>query len=550
MYQALYRRYRPKTFDEMLGQNHITTTLKNQVEKGNIGHAYLFSGTRGTGKTSAAKIFSRAVNCLNPNHGNPCNQCENCKEILEETTMDVIEMDAASNRGIEDIRTLRDKVIYPPTKIKYKVYIVDEVHMLTKEAFNALLKTLEEPPKHLIFILATTEPEKLPQTILSRLQRFDFKRITTRDLIHNMKSITEELGIQVEDEVLSLIARNSDGAMRDALSLLDQCLSFSGERLTYEDAIDILGIANRDLIFNIVDDIKDKSTEKALLTIDEIIQDGKDIQQLIKDIINHFRNLMIIKSSKNPTEIIEVDNIERYIQQSESLDIEYILKALNILTTAETQGKWSTSPRIILEMAIIKLINEENLSLEERVKRLEKGLVEEKIVTNTKPMNKIPDNNISINKAAKTQATDKSLEKQDKVQEEASSNIPTEIVDDGKELTLSIIEKEWPKVLQQIKSKKINIYALIIESELVSFSNRLLTIGYKEGFGFHKEAISSKNNKEFVEQVVSQHFNKNITINFIINDKSFIQEEPVKENKDEAIQEVVDFFGEDIVEIK
>ncbi|MBC8590352.1 DNA polymerase III subunit gamma/tau [Wansuia hejianensis] len=550
MYQALYRRYRPKTFDEMLGQNHITTTLKNQVEKGNIGHAYLFSGTRGTGKTSAAKIFSRAVNCLNPNHGNPCNQCENCKEILEETTMDVIEMDAASNRGIEDIRTLRDKVIYPPTKIKYKVYIVDEVHMLTKEAFNALLKTLEEPPKHLIFILATTEPEKLPQTILSRLQRFDFKRITTRDLIHNMKSITEELGIQVEDEVLSLIARNSDGAMRDALSLLDQCLSFSGERLTYEDAIDILGIANRDLIFNIVDDIKDKSTEKALLTIDEIIQDGKDIQQLIKDIINHFRNLMIIKSSKNPTEIIEVDNIERYIQQSESLDIEYILKALNILTTAETQGKWSTSPRIILEMAIIKLINEENLSLEERVKRLEKGLVEEKIVTNTKPMNKIPDNNISINKASKTQATDKSLEKQDKVQEEASSNIPTEIVDDGKELTLSIIEKEWPKVLQQIKSKKINIYALIIESELVSFSNRLLTIGYKEGFGFHKEAISSKNNKEFVEQVVSQHFNKNITINFIINDKSFIQEEPVKENKDEAIQEVVDFFGEDIVEIK
>lgn len=549
MYQALYRRYRPKTFDEMLGQNHITTTLKNQVEKGNIGHAYLFSGTRGTGKTSAAKIFSRAVNCLNPNHGNPCNQCENCKEILEETTMDVIEMDAASNRGIEDIRTLRDKVIYPPTKIKYKVYIVDEVHMLTKEAFNALLKTLEEPPKHLIFILATTEPEKLPQTILSRLQRFDFKRITIRDLIHNMKSITEELGIQVEDEVLSLIARNSDGAMRDALSLLDQCLSFSGERLTYEDAIDILGIANRDLIFNIVDDIKDKSTEKALLTIDEIIQDGKDIQQLIKDIINHFRNLMIIKLSKNPTEIIEVDNIERYIQQSESLDIEYILKALNILTTAETQGKWSTSPRIILEMAIIKLINEENLSLEERVKRLEKGLVEEKIVTNTKPMNKIPDNNISINKAAKTQATDKSLEKQDKVQEEASS-IPTEIVDDGKELTLSIIEKEWPKVLQQIKSKKINIYALIIESELVSFSNRLLTIGYKEGFGFHKEAISSKNNKEFVEQVVSQHFNKNITINFIINDKSFIQEEPVKENKDEAIQEVVDFFGEDIVEIK
>ena len=305
MYQALYSRYRPKTFDELLGQDHITTTIKNQIKNGNIGHAYLFSGTRGTGKTSAAKIFSRAVNCLDSEDGNPCNKCASCKEILEETTMDVIEMDAASNNSVEDIRDLRDKVIYPPASIKYKVYIIDEVHMLSKGAFNALLKTLEEPPKHLIFILATTEPEKLPQTILSRCQRFDFKRITTQDLIHNMEKILRELDIEVEDRVLSLIARNADGAMRDALSLLDQCVSYEDKNISYEDAINILGIANRDLIFNMVDDIKEKRLEKVLMTVDEIIQEGKDIQQFIKDLIDHFRNLMIVKSSKNPSNILD-----------------------------------------------------------------------------------------------------------------------------------------------------------------------------------------------------------------------------------------------------
>ena len=543
MYQALYRQYRPKTFDELLGQNHITTTLKNQVEKESIGHAYLFSGTRGTGKTSAAKIFSRAVNCLNPQNGNPCNECTNCKEILEETTMDVIEMDAASNNSVEDIRDLRDKVVYPPAKIKYKVYIIDEVHMLSKGAFNALLKTLEEPPKHLIFILATTEPERLPQTILSRCQRFDFKRITTENLVYNMKNIIKELNVEVEDRVLSLIARNSDGAMRDALSLLDQCVSFDNEKITYEDAIEILGVANKDLIFNMVDDIKEKRLEKSLLVIDEIIQNGKDIQQFIKDIINHFRNLMIIKSSKNPKNILEIDDMERYIKQSESMDLSYILKALEILTEAETQGKWSTQTRIILEMAVIKMVNiEETLSLEERIKRLEEVLVPRKQADNK---SQTLQNQVKQKPYIKEEKTKKeSVHKEEKIQK------PVEIIDDGKELNLDIITREWPKVLHQIKSMKINIYALIMEGQLISFNNNLLTIGYDDGFGFHKEAISSSNNKQFVEEVVSAYFNKNIVVNFIMDNKKLIQEEPKEDNKEDAIKEVIDFFGEDIVEIK
>ena len=372
MYQALYRQYRPKTFDELLGQSHITTTLKNQIRMGNIGHAYLFSGTRGTGKTSAAKIFSRAVNCLNPQDGNPCNECENCQGILDETIMDVIEMDAASHNSVEDIRDLRDKVVYPPSKVAYKVYIIDEVHMLSKSAFNALLKTLEEPPKHLIFLLATTEPERLPQTILSRCQRFDFRRITKQDMVLNMKKIIQDMDIQVDDRVLNLIASNSDGAMRDALSLLDQCISFSGERLDYEDALAILGIANKDLIFQMVDDIKRKDLEAALKTIDEIIYGGKDINQFIKDLINHYRNLMVVKASKDYNAGLDLDNIDNYIGQSKSMEMDYILRSLEILTEAESQAKWSTQPRVLLELATIKLVNiEEELSLLDWIEKLE-----------------------------------------------------------------------------------------------------------------------------------------------------------------------------------
>src|SRR5690554_6420073 len=351
MYQALYRQYRPKTFDEILGQTHITTILKNQIKKDNIGHAYLFSGTRGTGKTSAAKVFARAVNCLQPQNGNPCNECAICKGILDESLMDVIEMDAASNRKIEDIRELKEKVIYPPSKARFKVYIIDEVHMLTNEAFNALLKTLEEPPKHLMFLLATTEPERLPQTILSRCQRFDFKRLSANDMVGGMKKITDKLGIDVEDKVLQLIAKNSDGAMRDALSLLDQCIAFEGDSVSYDDAINILGIANVDLIFDLVNAIGDESTEKSLLMVDHMIQEGKDIPQFLKDMIHHYRNLVIAKTSKNPEALIEWGEVEEYKEQSSKMDLHYLMSSLQALTSAETSMKWSMQPRIILEMA-------------------------------------------------------------------------------------------------------------------------------------------------------------------------------------------------------
>lgn len=536
MYQALYRQYRPKTFDEVLGQDHVTKTLKNQIKTGNIGHAYLFAGTKGTGKTSTAKIFTRAVNCLNTVDGNPCNQCEICKGILEESIMDVIEMDAASNRKIEDIRELRDKVVYPPSRTKYKIYIVDEVHMLTNEAFNALLKTLEEPPKHLIFILATTEMEKLPQTILSRCQRFDFRRLTTKDLIANMKKICSDLNILVEDRALQLIARNSDGAMRDALSLLDQCISYREGELTYEDALDILGITNTELFFSMVDDIKYKRLEDALLKVDEIIQLGKDINQFIKDLIYHFRNLLIGKTSKNPIDIMDMDEetAKLYIDQGKDLSIDYMLKSIDILMESENKAKWTTQPRIILEMAIIRMIElEEQASLEERVKKLE-GIISGGDFTVAKPTTKVS--------RQEKKPQERSREKVEKIEDKE----PVQILDDGKELDLETIKKEWPKLLKLVKDKKINVYALLVEGNLLSFKNNNLTIGYKDGYGFHRDAISQPHNKEFVEQIVSSYFNKNIEINFIMDDGEAKKEE---ENRD-TIQQVIDFFGEDIVEIE
>jgi len=541
MYQALYRKYRPKTFDEVLGQEHITTTLKNQIANGNVGHAYLFSGTKGTGKTSTAKIFSRAVNCLNPKDGNPCNECEICKGILDESIMDVVEMDAASNRKIEDIRELRDRVIYPPARTKYKIYIIDEVHMLTNEAFNALLKTLEEPPKHLIFILATTEMERLPQTILSRCQRFDFKRITSKDIIANMKNICDQLNMKVEDRALHLIARNSDGAMRDALSLLDQCLSYKEGELTYEDTLDILGIANTDILFSLAEDIRKKELERALLKIDDIVQEGKDLHQFIKDLIYHFRNLLISKTANNAENIMDMDKetFQMYIEQSKSMSLEYILKALDILTKCENQAKWATQPRIILEMATIKLINlEEQAKLEDRVEKLEMM---------------ISSGNIDIRKPKDTKNYKKqwdSKEEYKKVEEpkeETEREIePVEIFDDEKDLPFQTILEEWPKVLKTLRDVRPSTHALLMEGQPVSFDANTLKIGYKDGYGIHKELISSDENKELVRKTISSHFHKKINVDFIMVEEQEEEEECEKDH----VQEVKDFFGEDIVEIK
>lgn len=542
MYQALYRQYRPKTFDEVLGQEHVTTTLKNQIISGNIGHAYLFSGTKGTGKTSTAKIFSRAVNCLNPVDGNPCNECEICRGIMDESIMDVIEMDAASNRKIEDIRELKDKVIYPPSKAKYKIYIVDEVHMLTNQAFNALLKTLEEPPKHLIFILATTELQKLPQTIISRCQRFDFKRLSSRDIISNMRNILDKMNIKIEDRILHLIARNSDGAMRDALSLLDQLISYSSNNLTYSDALKILGIANTDLIFSLVENIKNRKIEDSLFAINDIIQEGKDIIQFIKDLIYHYRNLLIAKTSNNAMDIMDMDEgmVREYIKQSGDMTLDYILKSIEILNDSERRMSWSTQPRIILEMALIKLINlEERISLEDRVKNLEEMIYKgEMAVAPSKKQHvtkKVEENKVIANR---TENEDKKETGEEKIEG---------MVDTGAELSIETIKANWDKILRIVKEKDVKTNAFLKEGRPLFFSDNSLIIAYDNKFGFHKEAMERPNNKELVENIVSSFFNRNIRIKLVMESDRLEHE---VENKEDIIKDVINFFGEDIVKIE
>mgnify|MGYP000858012984 CR=1 FL=1 len=553
MYQALYRRFRPKTFDEVLGQEHITTTLKNQIVKGNIGHAYVFSGTRGTGKTSTAKIFARAVNCLHTEDGNPCNSCEVCKDILDENVMDVIEMDAASNNSVDDVRELREKVKYPPSKGRYKVYIIDEVHMLSKGAFNALLKTLEEPPKHLIFILATTEVEKLPQTILSRCQRFDFKRVTTKDIVKNMKNICGEIGVDVDDKVLNLIARNSDGAMRDALSLLDQCISFKEGKLTLEDALQILGITNNDIIFEMVDSIKARDIEKSLHIIDEIMQKGKDVNQFIKDLLVHYRNLMIVKTSTNPSDIIdfEEETIERYKEQVQDVSLPYILNALKILNQAENSSKWSSQPRIVLEMAVVKLIDSIDISsLEERIDKLEEAIqsgsmpkIEKRETVQSQKKEK---------KAEKIEVEEKKEEK-GKSQENSEEVIAqNSIIDDGKDMDLETVKKEWSNFMKELKKQRISLQALLAEGKILSMENGVLTIGFAKGFGIHKEAVSKKGNKEYIEKALASYFNKNIRVQFVMEDEFGVEDIKNDEEKENErlVKQVIDLFGEDLVEIK
>ena len=356
MYQVLYRKYRPKVFSDVVGQEHITSTLSKEIETGKISHAYLFTGSRGTGKTTCAKILSKAVNCLNPINGNPCNECEICKGLDSGAILDVVEIDAASNNGVENIRDIRDEINFTPASCKYRVYIIDEVHMLSIGAFNALLKTLEEPPAHVKFILATTEVHKLPVTIVSRCQRFDFKRVSSDAMKQRMQYIADSEGFAADDEALSLIARISDGGMRDALSLLDQCTGH-GKHITADIVCDVAGMTGKDHLFSIGDAVAQTDAGKALEIINDLHSNSCDMERLCSDLINHFRNLMIVKTVKSASEILvcTAEELEQYKTQSNKLTLETILYCISLLQDSMANIKRGVNRRIEMEMVTIKL---------------------------------------------------------------------------------------------------------------------------------------------------------------------------------------------------
>ncbi|MCR5102470.1 MAG: DNA polymerase III subunit gamma/tau [Butyrivibrio sp.] len=377
-YVALYRKFRPPVFEDVKGQDHIVTTLKNQIKSDRVGHAYLFCGTRGTGKTSVAKIFARAVNCEHPVDGSPCGECETCKAIASGSSLNVIEIDAASNNGVDNIREIVDEVSYSPTKGKYKVYIIDEVHMLSTGAFNALLKTLEEPPSYVIFILATTEVHKIPITILSRCQRYDFHRITASIIEDRLREVTSAENVAVEDKALKYIAKTADGSMRDSLSLLDQCIAFNyGEELTYEKVLNVLGAVDTGIFSNLFTYLYEQDVTKALNLLSDVVIQGRELNQFVNDFVWYLRNLMLVHTSDQMEDVVDIsaDNLQILKNQAELADMDTILRFIRIFSELSSKMRYATQKRIMIEMEFIKVckpqMEETEDSLEDRIRILE-----------------------------------------------------------------------------------------------------------------------------------------------------------------------------------
>ena len=536
-YTALYREWRPQTFNDVVGQEHITTTLKNQILYNRIAHAYLFCGTRGTGKTSTAKVFAKALNCLNLHNGEPCNECEMCKKINEGLAIDVTELDAASNNGVDKIRDIIDDVKYPPQEARFKVYIMDEVHMLSAGAVNAFLKTLEEPPKNVIFILATTDPQKLPITILSRCQRFDFKRINNTEITARLRKIVTEQGVLADDKSLSLIARVSDGAMRDSLSILDQAISMGNGSVNYDTVVSMLGLVTNEYLFRLSNALIQRNVEKAVSTVEEVVFNGKDIYIFIKDLITHYRNLLMAKVTNNPDEVLDMseENIALIKEQASRLRAEEIMRCLRILQEAEGNAKLSKQARLYLELAIIKMCKiEYDTSNEVILSRLNK--LEENIRSGSIKVSASANVNSEVAKVKKTISN--SINKSN-----PTPAMETHIeVNKNCNLTINEVQRAWRDTIERFKARReMIISSLIMIGKPVHCSNGVITVEFDSQNEFAKDRLSESKKRDVINEVFSEVFNDNIKVNFVVRSSESIEKSPEELLKDT--------LGEDFVEV-
>lgn len=440
MAKALYREYRPQKFSDVLGQDRVVNVLKNQVKSGQISHAYLFAGERGCGKTTCAKIFAKAINCLNPIDSSPCGECENCKSIEEESTMDVVEMDAASNRRIDDIRNLKETVVYPPNNLKYKVYIIDEAHMITREAFNALLKIMEEPPSHLVFILATTEIEKIPKTILSRVQKFEFNKIGREDIIKQIDIILSDRNITIEQEAKELIVKKAKGAMRDALSILDQVLSIDKNNFTLKDVENILGLVDFESLDKLIANIISYNQKDSLDLLFDLRNNNKDDKDILDGLVGYFRDIMIYKTSQNQKYIENLDYLDLIKEKIEKISSDRLVSYLEILNDYSNRMKISDNSALLMEMAILRLINlKDDENILSRLKKLEENnssnsidiinkLVDKKF-ENINLNNFIKNSNHSLDYEKKEEKNIEKLDENEKIFEEKNKDIENKEID-------------------------------------------------------------------------------------------------------------------------
>lgn len=528
-YTALYREWRPKTFDDVVGQEHITTTLKNEILNDRIAHAYLFCGTRGTGKTSTAKVMAKALNCLNPHDGEPCNECEMCRKINEGLAIDVTELDAASNNGIDKIRDIIDDTKYPPQEAKYKVYIMDEVHMLSVGAVNAFLKTLEEPPKNVIFILATTDPQKLPITILSRCQRFDFKRINQKEISARLRRITDAQNVECEEKSLDLIARVCDGAMRDALSILDQAIAMGDNKINYIDLVSILGLVTNEYLFDITDAVIERNVEKAMVIVDKLVYSGKDMQLFIKDLIAHFRNLLMAKVTTNPEEVLDMslENITLIKEQGRKIRVEEIMRAIRILQEAEANSKMSKQSRLYLELSIIKMCKIEydtsNEVILARMNKLEESLKNGTIQVSASQTNVANNQGKASESRGSSNSTVKSAaHKLERVETQVVNNE----ANPNSSLTIDDVGRAWTEILQAFKDKRaMIIHASLITGKPYSLKNGVLTIEFNQLYSQSKPRLEKAEYREVVNDIFSKILKEKIIVNYIVTqDKEDIQD--------------------------
>lgn len=535
-YTALYREWRPQNFYDIVGQEHITTTVKNQILNDRIAHAYLFCGTRGTGKTTTAKVFAKALNCLDLHEGEPCNKCEMCEKINEGLAIDVTELDAASNNGVDKIRDIIDDVKYPPQEGRYKVYIMDEVHMLSTGAVNAFLKTLEEPPKNVIFILATTDPQKLPITILSRCQRFDFKRINNNEITGRLRKIVNEQNALADDKSLNLIARVSDGAMRDALSILDQAISMGNGSVEYDILINMLGLVTNDHLFNLTNSVIQRNVEKSISIIDEVVYAGKDIYLFIKDLVSHYRNILMAKVTHNPEEVLDMseENIGLIKEQASKIRAEEVMRYIRILQEAEGNAKLSKQARLYLELAIIKMCKIEydtsNEVILSRINKLEEGL-----------------KNGSLKVVSAVSNSDNST-KNENIVKEAKKEVKRTLNhnisgNENSKVTLSDIQRSWKDILERFKARrKMIVYASMVTGKPIECKNGILTIEYEEQYKFNKDRLEKPENRAVIQEVLAEIFREDIKIVFEVEEASGSSEKSTEDM-------LIESLGSDMVDI-
>lgn len=517
-YTALYRKFRPLTFDEIVGQEHIVKTIKNEIINNRVGHAYLFNGGRGTGKTSAAKILARAVNCLNPQNGEPCNECEICKAALDGSLTDIVEMDAASNNSVEDVRAIRDEVNFLPTLAKYRVYIIDEVHMLSTGAFNALLKTLEEPPAHVKFILATTEPQKLPATILSRCQRFDFKKISNENIEKRLNYVCSQSKIDITDDAKKVIAGLSEGAMRDALSILERCMQEEGT-ITDEVVKELVGIPKTESVNKITKNILEKNTDEALKTINEIVEEGKDITNFLWEIIKYVKDILICKTN-TPIEIYNQAEKEEIKKLADATSKERLISIIYELSNLQNDIKWSSQKLIMFQVEIIKLCNqEETITSVNNQSNNENSQVDNKQIQDLQYKISRLEKEINI-----LQNQPRTVTTTAKVEEKNVPVIKPEIKKSSS-ITLGNAVQNWPKIIDTIKTQgKITLYTNLLNSTANEINDMTVGIKFERGLTpFGKAILERPENMNEIVKQVSVELGKPMRVVLIDNNDEIVQ---------------------------